>query len=345
MLYFILIIITLIFTHELGHFLASKMFNVKVEEFGIGFPPRIFKFKKGETVYSLNLIPLGGFCKILGENENIDNSRSFSTQPAYKKIIILLAGVAFNFLFAIILYSILFSIGLPSLTDFNSQDIYQLSNIAPKEQFIQINKVQDNSIAKDLGFKVNDKILSFNNRTDFAEFSTFLKENKNQEITLNLENKDITFTNPDTLGIYYTGVNIYQSSFFQSIINSFKVCKQTIVLMFSLLGKLFTSIFSTQINTGVAGPIGIISITQSIANLGFIYVLSFAAYLSINLGFVNLIPISILDGGRVLMILIEKIFNKKILNKINNLVNYLGIGFLGVLMIIITIKDILKIFK
>jgi len=115
--------------------------------------------------------------------------------------------------------------------------------------------------------------------------------------------------------------------------------------MFSLLGRLVTSIFSTQINTGIAGPIGIISITQSISNLGFIYVLSFAAYLSINLGFVNLIPISILDGGRVFLILLEKIFNRKLPNKINNLLNYLGIGFLGLIMIIITIKDILKIFK
>lgn len=345
MIYFLFIIITLIFTHELGHFLASKMFNVKVEEFGIGFPPRIFKFKKGETLYSLNLIPLGGFCKILGENEHVSDKRSFSQQPAYKKIIILLAGVIFNFAFAIIIYSILFSIGLPSLTDFNSKDIYQLANIQPKEQYVQINEIKEDSLAKELGFKTNDKIVSFNNNTDFSQFNDFLKSTKGEKITLSLENKDVSFINPETLGIYYSGVNLYQTSFWQGVLNSFKVCKQTIQLMFSLLGRLVTSIFSTQINTGIAGPIGIISITQSISNLGFIYVLSFAAYLSINLGFVNLIPISILDGGRVFLILLEKIFNRKLPNKINNLLNYLGIGFLGLIMIIITIKDILKIFK
>jgi regulator of sigma E protease len=213
MFYFILIIITLIFTHELGHFLASKMFNVKVEEFGVGFPPRIFKFKKGETLYSLNLIPLGGFCKILGENETINDKRSFSQQPAYKKIIILLAGVIFNFAFAIIIYSILFSIGLPSLTDFNSKDLYQLANIQPKEQYIQINKIQENSVASELGFQTNDKIMSFNDSTDFSQFNDFLKSTKGQEITLSLTDKDVSFENPETLGIYYSGVNVYQTSF------------------------------------------------------------------------------------------------------------------------------------
>jgi len=189
------------------------MFNVKVEEFGIGFPPRIFKFKKGETLYSLNLIPLGGFCKILGENENINDKRSFSQQPAYKKIIILLAGVIFNFAFAIIIYSILFSIGLPSLTDFNSKDIYQLANIQPKEQYVQINEIKEDSLAKELGFKTNDKIISFNNNTDFSQFNDFLKSTKGEKITLSLENKDVSFINPETLGIYYSGVNLYQTSF------------------------------------------------------------------------------------------------------------------------------------
>jgi len=354
----ILILGILIFAHELGHFLSAKKAGVKVEEFGFGFPPRIFSFKKGETIYSLNLIPIGGFVKIYGEERDGNETKSkfaFYNKPAWQRAIILLAGVFMNLVVAAIFLSIVHGIGVPTIIE-NGQEI-NAKNIQ-----IQIIDVAKGSPAETAGIKIGDSIQELFYKTESVKVKTI--EEVQGFISLHIgEEIQITFRRGDEIissrmtprpnppegegatGIAMAKTGLVSHPWYEAIWLGIKTTGQMIVTMVSLFYLLIKTLIMKGTMIGeVAGPVGIYNMTMHMVKLGWVYVLQFAALLSINLAILNALPFPALDGGRLLFLLIEKIKGKPIKFKTERTANAIGFAILIILMIVVTFRDIIKLF-
>lgn len=359
-LFFFAIIAMLILSHELGHFLAAKKTGTKVEEFGFGFPPKILKWKKGETTYSFNLFPVGGFVKILGESGDEDTSKeekekSFYFKPASVKAFIIIAGILFNLLLAWALLSASFAMG----TKKQISDDENLKNLGVKTTEIIIVDVNENSSASNAGLKSGDILLSFSSKNDLSrpskiiDVQNFINAHRGGEIELtykregeiksvktelkNIEAKE------GALGIAMVRVATIKENWLNSI---FKGLKQTAFLTVEITAAIFYFFASLFKGTGfeqVAGPIGIFNIVGESVKFGLSYILQLSALLSINLAIINFLPFPALDGGRLLFIIIEKIKGAPINPKIANAINSIGFAVLILLMIVITYKDITRI--
>lgn len=322
MLSIIIIIIgisILILVHELGHFLAAKYFGVQVEEFGLGFPPRIISKKIRETRYSINWLPIGGFVKLHGEFQS-DDKNSFVKQKAWRRAIILVAGVTMNFLIGWLLLSLVFFIGAPN--------------------FILVNKVLENSLAAEAGILAGDQIIGFDTAKDLTDF---LKKNSGKAVILSIQRGEsnqleIKVVPQETIGVMISDVGLPAQPFFSAIINGFT---NSFFIMFSILAAL-GNIFNTPQN--FVGPIGIFNIALETGKLGAIYVFQLLALISLNLAVLNLLPVPALDGGRLFFLLIEKIKGSTISSRRELFWNTGGFIFLIGLIIIITILDVVKLF-
>lgn len=355
---FILILGLLIFAHELGHFVSAKKAGVKVEEFGFGFPPKIFGFKKGETTYSLNAIPLGGFVKIFGEegDENRSQSkRAFYNRPIWQRAIILVMGVIMNLILAAVLLSIVHMIGVPTFVEQGQEANYK--NIQ-----IQIIETAKNSPAENTGIKVGDAIISLAYGSEkieikeIEEVQQFIAFHSGQEISLEIKRGNETIVknltprvNPPeeegALGIAMSKTGLATYPWYKAILKGFETTGKlavTMVTMFWLLIK--TLLFQGKMIGEIAGPVGIAVLTSQVVHLGWVYVLQFAAILSINLAIINILPFPALDGGRLLFLLIEKIKGKPVKFKTEKIAHALGFAILIGLMIIITLRDVIKLF-
>lgn len=353
---FLIIIAVLIFVHELGHFLAAKKSGIRVDEFALGFPPKIFSWQKGETRYVLNLIPFGGYVKIFGENVDAeslagpDSSRSFINKKRHIQAMVLVAGIVFNVLFAWILFSLSFSMGIVT------------AGAGPDAKTI-ITDVIANSPAEKAGLKAGDILVSFSSvsneskeiktpddaknlitASEGKEFSLSYKrgdENISKNITAN---KNIE-ADAYTIGIQMAQVETVRLPFYKAIGKGAEttvfVFKETAVGIWNFLKQIFThkADFSQ-----VAGPVGIVSLVGEARHFGLGYLLSFTALISINLAVINLIPFPALDGGRLLVVGIEAIRRKRISAKFVNILNLLGFGLLILFMITVTISDVSKLF-
>jgi len=352
---FILILGLLVFVHELGHFLVAKKMGVKVEEFGFGFPPRLLGIKKGETIYSLNLIPLGGFCKLLGEDgEAKQNHRSFAAKKVWQRASMLLAGVTMNVLLAAALLSLGYIIGLPWAVD---------DEQAVSAARVQITQVDVDSPAAQAGLKAGDVILAISGpggRLDKAEkvadVQSVTDKNKGQEMLILAQRgqaqwqvKLVPRLNPPegqgAMGVALARVAKISFSWYQAI---YEGIKETVLLVWliisSLVYLLWQFLISGQAAGGVVGPVGIYSITGQAAQMGFVYLLQLTAFLSINLAIVNALPFPALDGGRVLFLIIEKIKGSPVSQQVEKAVHAAGFVFLILLMIVVTWKDIARLF-
>jgi len=355
---FILILGVLIFAHELGHFVSAKKSGVKVEEFGFGFPPRIFSFKKKETVYSLNAIPLGGFVKIFGEEQGEEKTTSkfaFYNKPIWQRAIILVMGVIMNLVLAVVLLSIVHMLGVPTFVEQGQKANYR--NIQ-----IQIVEIAKNSPAEQTGIKIGDTIkkLGFNDEqvviNEIEDVQKFIAFHSGQEIVVEIQRGnqilDKTITprvNPPkdegALGIAMSKTGLVSYPWYQAILKGFETTGKlfiTMITMFWLLIK--TLILQGKMIGEVAGPVGIAVLTSQVVHLGWVYVLQFAAILSINLAIINILPFPALDGGRLLFLLIEKIKGKPIKFKTERVANTLGFAILIGLMIVVTLRDVIKLF-
>lgn len=367
LLLFLIALSLLIFIHELGHFLFAKLFNVYCMEFSLGMGPAIIskKIKKDpETTYSLRCLPIGGYVAMAGEIEddekekelNIPYERTINGIKAWKRAIVVVAGVTFNFVFAIILIAIyIFGSGV------NAND----------------NKVniENNSIAYNAGLRSNDKIVEVTSNVvkenDTIIYSSCIdeackidtvselveiintqapnSEEKTQEITLTymhndelktttlIRKYDIQKKASQILGLSAT---LRTPGLFEGLGLTFKTFGKIIVLMFEAIGSLFTKEGINQ----VGGPIQVYSVSAQMAGEGFLSYLWFLAIISVNLGFFNLLPIPGLDGARFFISIGETITNKKFNPKIESYINMIGIFFLFGLMILVTIKDIFMLF-
>jgi len=324
----------LILSHEFGHFISAKLLGTKVEEFGLGFPPRLFGIKRGETIYSLNWIPFGGFVKILGENDIDKKSGSFSSKPAYARAIMLFAGVFFNLVLAWFLFSAVYMAGAPMSVNDNVDGA------------ITILVVQPDSVAEEIGLLPGDRILEFSAVNEVQEF---ISSHKNQEISLNiLRGKEIInmIAIPDPmLGIAMDKIGIVSLPFHKAF---WEGAKDTIFLtglIVKTFGLLIADIFKGgTMAAQVSGPVGIVSMMGSTAEFGFVYVVQFVALLSINLAILNMIPFPALDGGRLLFLGIEAIIRRPINQKIFQWSNAIGFFVLIALMLFVTYRDIVRLF-
>lgn len=356
-LVFLVVISVLVFVHELGHFWVAKRAGMKVEEFGFGFPPRLFGIKGGETIYSINWIPFGGFVRILGEDgSETTNPRSFAAASPGVRAAVIVAGVAMNLLLAIVLLSIGNAVGLrvgvaDEATRNRAADIK-----------IQIAQVAEDSPAKKAGLKLLDEISAIavdNQRLavgEISEVQDIINSNRGREITLEIKRGRETLPvslvprvnpppNEGAIGISLALTGIVKYPWYQAISkgiqNTFFITRETIVGYGMILKNLF---ITGKAGAELSGPVGIAVITGQAARLGFIYLLQLVSLISINLAVLNAVPFPALDGGRLLFVAIEKLKGRPISKKIEAAVNAAGFALLLLLMIYVTTRDVIKFF-
>jgi regulator of sigma E protease len=356
---FVVILALLIFVHELGHFLVAKRAGIRVDEFGIGFPPRLWSKKVGETVYSVNAFPVGGFVKIFGENpdeESIrgkDSSRSFVHKPKWQQAAVVSAGVIFNLLFAWMLLSIGFMAGVPYSVD----DSYYGKRVEHAE--LTIISVAEHSPAFSSGLKSGDHILSLTAGKEVLQTQEMqLVQNfisAHEEIILTYERGDEVKTSVvhpvsglmdgrRAIGISMDMTGILTLPVYDAVVMGFtttlSLTKQTII---GLLDFFKQMIVGNADFSSVSGPVGIVRIVSDASVLGLVHLISLTALISINLAVINLFPFPALDGGRLFFIIIETIKRSPIKPVVTNAVNGIGFIILILLMVLITYSDIVKI--
>lgn len=356
---FVVILALLIFVHELGHFLVAKRAGIRVDEFGIGFPPRLWSKKVGETVYSVNAFPVGGFVKIFGENpdeESIrgkDSARSFVHKPKWQQAAVVSAGVIFNLLFAWVLLSVGFMAGVP----YSADDSYYGSRV--KDAELTIISVAEHSPAFSAGLKSGDHILSLSAGKEVLEtqemqaVQNFIASHDEIIIAYQRgEGMHTTIVRPESglvdgrhaIGISMDMAGTLTLPAYDAVAMGFTttlaLTGQTII---GLLDFFKQMIFGNADFSSVSGPVGIVRIVSDASVLGLVHLISLTALISINLAVINLFPFPALDGGRLFFIIIETIKGSPIKPVVTNMVNGIGFVILILLMVLITYSDIVKI--
>ncbi len=360
---FLVVLAVLIFVHELGHFLVAKKSGIRVDEFAVGFPPKILSWVRGETKYVLNLIPFGGYVKIFGENpddesiKGADSARSFVHAKKWKQVCVLLSGIAFNIIFAWLLISISFMFG--SIVPVGDGASSQYSKYI-KDSRVVLTGVLNDSPAQKAGLAQGDKLLTVQsiggNDLNTTKVRELIEISANQELSISYEragevktvnlkpeiNKD---SGKKVIGIYMENVGVVKLNPLLALWEGGKLTITTIKEVAVGLAKFIGQAVRGHGDfTQVSGPVGIVSLVGDAANFGFAYFLGFVAFISLNLAVINLIPFPALDGGRVLFVIIEAITRRPIKPKIANAFNSIGFLILIGLMLIITYRDILKFF-
>lgn len=348
----LLIISFLVTIHEFGHYATARKFGMKVEEFAIGMGPVIFKrtSQKTSIVYSIRCIPIGGFCKIKGEDGEIKESDCFGAKKIWQRAIVLAAGVTMNLIFAIMLIYIGLIVGMPNVIDSN-QD-YGKAKIT-KERIL-INSVLPGSTAEKAGIKTGDDLITLNGEKvvnskllneklqNLNNINLTIKDSSGKEKQImNLDKEFNTELNKEIFGVSFTQVAIVSYGPLQAIPKTFQTLWFFTKEMFGGLGYMITSIFSGKgLPEGLAGPIGITFITEEAIRQGISYVLYIIAQISLNLAIINIIPFPALDGGRLLFLIFEKIKGSPLNEKFEIIANGIGFLLLMALLIFVTFKDV-----
>ncbi len=364
---FLVILSILVFVHEFGHFFVAKRSGMKVMEFGFGFPPRLFGLQKvggswkivwgnkeektDDTVYSVNAIPLGGFVKIMGEdNDTYNDPRSFVNKPFLIRFLALAAGVIMNVILAWALFSVGFMYGLPIAVG-DKADIPAHGTFS--DERVAVIAVQPESPAERDGLQASDIIQSVDGQTfgDIYPLQEYINQNRGKEFEFTVqrvnETKTITVASnanpaPDegSVGINMAVYGKLQFPVHYALIEGAKTTYYQFTAILTGLYDLFTSGVGLQ---SLGGPVKIAQLTGQVADLGIIPLLQFAGFLSLNLAILNSIPLPALDGGRMLFLIIEKIRGKRNNQKIEQYANAIGFMFLLLLMLVITVRDVYQI--
>lgn len=356
-LIFLAILLVLVVSHEFGHFIIAKKSGIRVDEFSFGFPPKIFGKKIGETTYNFNAIPFGGYVKIFGENpdeESIsgpDSARSFVNKPKYIQAAVLLGGVTMNFLIAWLLLSIGFMSGMPTAVS------NMPANAVVRDQALTITAITPNSPAKIAGLQPGDKIVLLTSGADVTETPTlesvsyFVKRHSTEPITVSyirsgkFQEIDITpeqniINGGPGIGISAEVIGKVSLPVHQAV---WKGLQFSLDLFKHMVKGFYELIVGKTDIASVSGVVGIVGAVGDATELGFIYLLYFTAFISINLAVINLVPFPALDGGRLLFLLIEVVKGSRIKPQVANIFNFVGFMILILLMLFVTYKDIVKI--
>lgn len=321
----------LILVHELGHYFVARLTGIKVLELAIGFGPKIFGWTKNNIDYSLRAVPLGGFCRLLGESpEEAKLPDSFPQKPVLSRAAVLIAGAAMNLFLAILVFFIIF---------------FFIAG-APVNDSGKIGYIVDDFPAQEAGLQTGDIIRSIEGQpiSGWEDIITIISARPEQAITVEIERDGsvkeyniVTITEPGSeRGIIGIGQPIERFRFLASL-----------GLSFERFGMVIASIF--QVLTGqapldVAGPVGIVFVIGEVAQTGFVNLLLLTALISISLGIMNLLPIPALDGGRLLFLMVEAVRGKKIDPEKEGMIHFIGFALLIVLILFITYQDILRFF-
>ena len=359
---FLLILSILVFVHEAGHFLVAKFFKIKVEEFGFGLPPRAFGKKIGETIYSINWLPIGGFVKLYGEDEagggrvkrdqpsatshkpSTNLERAFFSKPAWQRALVVFAGVFMNFVLAVLIISFLFSVvGVP----------------VPKDKVL-VSAIIPNAPADKAGLKVGDVIEEINGTkiTQPSQLVEIAKKHAGQRLTVKLKTQnsklktiEITPRKEYPKGEGPMGVAISQDFSIKKypwyeapFVGTKEALNQTWMILTGLGGLIVGLVTKGVVPSDVAGPVGIAQLTGKVVEIGPYAVLSLISLLSLNLAIINILPIPALDGGRLFFIVIEAVTRKKVNPKFEGYAHTIGMAILLGLIAIITLHDLFRIF-
>jgi regulator of sigma E protease len=349
-LLFIIVLAVLVLVHELGHFLTARWFGIDVEEFGFGFPPRIFGIKKGKTLYSLNWIPLGGFVKIKGEDDpEAHGPGTFAHKPAWARAIVIGAGVFMNLVLASLLFAIGLTIGMPQAVDSLP------ANARVRDRQVQIIEVLKGTPAEQAGFMAGDTIVSINDQafTKVEDVQTIVNIAESS-VSVEIRRGKETFTRVLTpvlepsLGKRVMGVGLVEAAtvsypWYIAIGKGVQATGFYLKEISLSFVDLFRGLFVGQkSDVEFSGPVGIAVLTGRAARLGFTYLLQFAALLSINLAVINVLPIPALDGGRLLFIIIEKIRGRSVRPIVEAVIHRIAFFLLLGLIVIVTAKDLAR---
>src|SRR3989338_8017351 len=357
---FLIVLVVLIVAHEFGHFIVAKKSGIRVDEFGIGFPPKLFGVKKGETEYTVNAMPFGGFVKIFGEDpdeESLygpDSARSFVNKPKYIQAGVIVAGVFFNILLAWILFSAGFMSGLPMPVG-SAPEGASLSN-----PVLVVAGVDGGTPAALSGLVVGDRVVALEEGVaqlkdiSISNVQSFIAPREGKSIAVSVKHGDEMLQKlvvpaagivPDraAIGITMDMVGTVKLSLLSAI---FEGGKLTLVLTWETIkafGNLIADVFAgTADFSGIAGPVGIVGLVGDASEFGFVYLLGFIAIISINLAVLNLIPFPALDGGRLLFLIIETIKGSPMNPKITNIVHTVGFVVLIGLLLAVTWNDVAR---
>ena len=362
LLIFLFVIIILVVGHELGHFFVAKAFGIRVDEFGLGYPPRAKKlFTWRGTLFTLNWLPFGGFVKIFGEDDGGKSadtkSDSFAHQKLWKRLLVLVAGIAANFVLAVVLYALSFSVGFLG----NANDFPHAKIIG--HQDLTITEVLKGTPAYDSGIKTGDKITSVikadddvvTTPNDVNDFIHFVQSNENKKINIGVlrEGKEQFFTvtpqknivnDKPGIGVGIEKIGLLQMNFFRAFGYAFVYTINQFLLILVSLGALVAGLFSGNggVVADLSGPVGIAKFAGTAYSMGIGSLLSFMGVISINLAVVNLLPFPALDGGRMILEFFASKGQSKISQKIVSSINQIGFLILIILMLWVTYHDIFK---
>ncbi|MDD4976920.1 MAG: M50 family metallopeptidase [Bacteriovorax sp.] len=343
---FIVALSILVLVHEWGHFIAARKTGVKVEEFGLGLPPRMIGKKIKGTIYSLNWLPIGGFCKLYGEDPtspgNSDKSESFFYKKPWQKLIIVLGGVLMNLVLAIVVFSV----------------VYAILGVPKEIEKVKVVGVTENSPAQIAGLKEGDWIVSVDgvqvSSSDQLTNEVAKYKGKSVDLEINgdkLVKVEVRENPPEgegAMGVAISNMEMIKLPwyrFYEGIGAGFQEAYYWGKIIVVGVGNMLGNLFSGQVPKDVAGPIGMYEATSSInKNQGFLAVVHFFGIVSVNLAVVNVLPFPALDGGRIIFVLYEMISRRKANQKVEAVVNNVGMMILLALIVLVTVGDVVRIF-
>lgn len=330
----VLLFIVLIIIHEFGHFIAAKLMGVRVNEFAVGFGPKLFKKKWGETTYAVNLIPLGGYCAMEGEDEKSEDTGAFCNKKPWRRFVIVVMGAVFNLLLGLIIVAII---------------------LAPSKSFTStvIAEFREDAVSCNSGLKVNDKILEVDGRKIYSTYDlsyafTNIKDGKIDVVVKRdgekVELKNVKFNSEKQDDITYLTVDFYVYGIEKTVGSYIEQTVDTAISYCAVIWRSLIDLISGKYGiSAVSGPVGVTVAIGSVARESLSNLLPIMALITINLGIFNLLPLPALDGGRLLFILIEMIFRKPIPQKYEAVIHTIGFVLLIGFMLLVTAKDIYKV--
>lgn len=331
----VVLFLLLIVFHEFGHFIVAKKSGIKVNEFAVGMGPLVYSKEKGETTYSFRAIPIGGYCAMEGEDDESSDPRSFDNAPASKRFLTILAGPVANLIIAVLVFTIVGVIGgvvTTTVSDFIEDSPAKAAGIEKGDEILKINdQVIDDF--NDISKVVND----FYKDKDFDKEITVLAKRNG---------KDLDFAFKPKVDGENTYIGIIPArrtpGFFEAIGLGFKETGRNVKMIFTILGRLFTGKLAFG---ALSGPVGVLKELGNQAQNGLASLLYFLAYISVNLAVFNLLPIPALDGSKLLTSGIEIITGKKINKKLEEKITMVGFFILLGLILVVSIKDIVNLFR
>ncbi len=331
----VLLFLVLIIIHEFGHFIAAKLLGVRVNEFAVGFGPKLFSKQFGETKYALNLIPLGGYCAMEGEDEESTDEKAFCNKAAWRRFLIVVMGALFNLLLGVIIVSIILApvkrFSTTTIAEFSQTAVSDDSGLQKDDTILQVDRRKI--------FSTYDLSYAFTNVSD-GKVDILVERDGNKKLLKNVEFKTEEYQGIDFLTVDFK-VYGQEKTVLSYIENIFK----TSASYCAVIWRSFIDLLSGKYGiSAVSGPVGVTVVIADAAKQSLQNLLPLMAFISINLGIFNLFPIPALDGGRLVFILFEMLFRRKIPEKYESIVHTVGFVVLIAFMLLIVAKDIISLF-